>query len=192
MRSEDRKRTLQATALRMLGEGDLIDSVTLRAVAARANMPLSSVTYVYSSRDELFGDLLHQFFQITDDTTFDGVGGGGLREELLAGAENFYHSVVRSPALVSLLRYSFIERASGRKDPIEGRDRAKAFAKLCGVIAERSGEAYRLTFDALGVVCQAQVDGMLLRYFEHGDTDQYFSDVLDGLEVVVLAADPTR
>lgn len=179
-------------ALRMLGEGSPVDSVTLRSVAKRADMPLSSVTYVYSSRDELFSDLLHEFFEVTDDNAFGGVGEGGLREELRAGAEHFYLSVVRNPALAALLRYSFIERASGRLDPIEGRNRPEAFSKLCRIIAERSGEHYRLSFEELGAVCQAQVDGMLLRYFENGDPDRYFSDVLAGLEVVVLAAEPTR
>ncbi len=63
-RSEERRRQILETTLRLVAEGG-VDSVTHRRVAAAAGVPLGSTTYYFESREHLLREAFRHFLERT-------------------------------------------------------------------------------------------------------------------------------
>ena len=92
--AEERRAQARAVVLGLLGQGRRYENVSLRDVARELDVPLSTLTYVYS----WITDLLDDFATFIDDRMLlSRVGPGGLQAELTSYVDELVAMLMADP-----------------------------------------------------------------------------------------------
>ena len=189
VRAEQRRRLARDAALRVLSRGEVgPEGLALRHVAAELDVPLSTLTHAYPSTGALFDDLAESNNTTVWDGLADDAGDAGLRAELRRAARSFLVGVLRDPGRRALILWQI--QALARSEWREPGANVERATHLIDVIAERSGEHYRVAHGVLAHLILAFTHGEVIRWMATGDEQVYWSTVLAGIDGTVLLADP--
>jgi AcrR family transcriptional regulator len=173
-----REQLLGAARAVLVREG--LEALTLRDVAAEAQVHLSTLQYIFSSRAELVRALAER---VLADAQFRPVGPGGAGlAEALDGQLAWYAEVLRDPAVVELLRHEFtapVRRSSSQTAaPLELEQHllAEDVAGWIGQVARRSGEEYAQPTSAIARLWEVGLLGLLHAFLRGGDPTAFRRD----------------
>ena len=183
MPAQTRRAMARVVVQDLLREGRRFENVSLRDVARELDVPLSTLTYVYSSIHDLFDD----YGEPIDDIAMDDVGSSGLRVELgryvdlacaLAGGDR---------SVREIWRYRLSRVGGGVQ--LDSVDRAVDMVQR---IREASGEVYALPDEELGLAFRTIMEGVALIWLDGGaaDPEELRRIGMTAVDVVVRAADP--
>ena len=180
--AEERRVQARAVALGLLAKRRF-ENLSLRDVARELDIALSTLTYVYSS----VNDLLDDFDGYIDEPVLSHIGTGGLRVELGRYADKAVSVVGGDPGLREIWRYRMARVGSGSF--AEGLVRAE---EMITQIRMRSGETYRLPVADLAAAFRRLTIGALVHWLDagSGDAAEWRDAMRVSIDVLVLAADP--
>lgn len=159
----ERRALARRAARSVLATGVTADQLTLRLVAAEADMPLPTLTYVYGAITELLNDLRFEF-ETQAAATQSCVGSGGLSKELLKMFKDYLTILYVDPSNIEILRWQFQLVGRGEIVLPGGMSMAPCLTK----IQAQSGEQWRLSVDDLSTLAQAMISGMHVQFFVRG------------------------
>lgn len=159
----ERRALARRAARSVLATGVTADQLTLRLVAAEADMPLPTLTYVYGAITELLNDLRFEF-ETQAAATQSCVGSGGLSKELLKMFKDYLTILYNDPSNIEILRWQFQLVGRGEIVLPGGMSMAPCLTK----IQAQSGEQWRLSVDDLSTLAQAMISGMHVQFFVRG------------------------
>lgn len=163
MSADDRRAQARSAARALLAGGLTADHLTLRVVAAEADVPLPTLHYVYGSIGELLADLQTDF-EVEVATTQMAVGSGGLVNELGDLMESYLAILTRDPSNIEILRWQLLLIARGEIVIAGGMSMRGCLRR----IQERSGEQWKLPIDELSTLTQSMISGMHVQFFVRG------------------------
>lgn len=163
MSPAERQALARRAAREVLTTGVTADRLTLRMVAEQAQMPLPTLTYVYSAITDLLTDLRREF-EAQAAATQSCVGSGGLSKELLKMFRDYLTILYEDPSNVEILRWQFQLVGRGEILIPGGMSMAPCLTR----IQQQSGEEWRLSVDDLSTLAQAMISGMHVQFFVRG------------------------
>jgi AcrR family transcriptional regulator len=180
---EQRRAQARAVVLRLLGEGRRFENVSLRDVAEGLGVPLSTLTYAYSS----ITDLLDDFAGYVDDQLLPRLGSQGLRLELIGYVEQAAALLQADPGLREVWRYRL---ARIGQDWLAGE--AQDWGEVIGRVRAAAGERYRMSDERLGRGFWSLLLGELVIWLDGQDPDPFVlrDDLISAVDLLVRAADP--
>ena len=183
MPAETRRAMARGVVQDLLREGRRFENVSLRDVARELGVPLSTLTYVYSSIDDLFDD----YGEPIDDLAMSNVGSSGLRAELRRYVDQACELAGGDRAVREIWRFRLSRVGGGVL--VDGVDRAVDMVQR---IREDSGEVYALSDEELGLAFRAIMEGVALIWLDGGasDPEDLRRTGLAAVEIVVRSADP--
>jgi AcrR family transcriptional regulator len=194
VRAAQRREQLLAAAREVLVR-DGLEHLTLRAVAAQADVHLSTLQYIFGSRAELVAALAERVLADAAYGQFE-IGSDGLAVELHRLTDWFATQLFADPAMTELARLEFLARVD-RRDPTEPIDFPAGRPILTSVgarrldeIADRSGEAYALPVEDLGRLWILGLQGLLFEYLQDGDLARYRREGARLVDWIVQLAQP--
>jgi AcrR family transcriptional regulator len=194
VRAAQRREQLLAAAREVLVR-DGLEHLTLRAVAAQADVHLSTLQYIFASRAELVAALGERVLADAAYSQFE-IGSFGLAVELRRLTDWFATQFFADPAMTELVRHEFVARVS-RRDPAEpielpaGRPLVTAVGvRRLAEMAERAGESYAVPVEDLGRLWILALQGLLFEYLQDGDLARYRREGEQLVDRVVQLAQP--
>lgn len=196
VRAAVRREQLLAAARTVLVR-DGLDALTLRAVAAEADVHLSTLQYIFHSRAELVDALVERVLVDARYGQFT-PGDGGLAQELARQLDWFAEQFLADPAMLELFRHELRARVS-RRDPAEPLDLplernlipVDDAAQIAG-IGQRAGETYRRSLQDLGQLWGLGLSGLFLEFLAHRDRQRFRASSAVLVDAVVSMAQPVR
>ncbi len=191
---QKRREQARETAFELLQSGVPVADLTLRMIAERQGTPLPTLTYAYQS----VTDLLDELLLTVEGPIFDAIGDRGLAAELDHFLEVSDAAADADPALEELSAYA-IRRTGELGAEGFAAHRIAGTVEMITAIREKSGERYRLSDETIGRQFRLMYEGAYLHWIDGGglsDTgerrnlDEWRSWIREGIDVIVLAADP--
>lgn len=169
----------------LLTQGMHITDLNLRHVAQHLGVPLSTLTYVYSSTEDLLEDMSTEYRQRWGTVIAEGTWDRGLRTELEYIGELYYERILCSPFRVAMAEYEIIRTFNGHEyTPAAGSD-----GGLIDLIGHRSGERYRVPGAVMAGMMGVFGNGVLLLSARIGPEDTL--PVLRAcIQAMIALADP--
>lgn len=186
VRAADREVQLLEAAKRVLIR-DGYQGLTLRTVAAEADVRLSTLQYIFRTRSDLVVALSDK---VMEDCGFTAHRGGvrGLAVELHDAANWYGSRVLVDPGMRELLRAEFIANVSSSTGPDDYPAGRPIFG---GVLPDwlrrmesEGNEVFAVGADDIAILCVNGFSGLTYQYLQTGDLEQYQRDA----EVLVAAA----
>lgn len=173
---------------------DGYQGLTLRTVAAEADVRLSTLQYIFKSRADLVSALTRK---VMADCGFSVHRGGarGLRTELLDLVEWFGSEVLSDPGMRELLRAEFIANINRREPqaadypagrPILGRAVDPWLKRMAG----QGPEVFAVPVSTIADLVSNGFAGITYIFLDVGDIEHYRSSGEDLVAAVVALADP--
>jgi AcrR family transcriptional regulator len=196
VRAAVRREQLLAAARAVLVR-DGLDNLTLRSVAAEADVHLSTLQYIFHSRAELVHALAERVLADARYGQFE-PGDGGLRSELGRQVEWFVTQFLEDPAMLELVRHEYVTRVSQREpEPAvdlssEGPLFPGGYEGRIDDIARRAGESYDRSAEELGRLWGVSLTGLFYEYLIHRDRDRFRREAELVVDAVASIARPHR
>jgi AcrR family transcriptional regulator len=195
VKASEREEQIVAAAIREFSETG-VPGTTLRAVAARAGIPLGTLHYVFPSKDQLLRAVIATVInEISETLRTELAVDKGVEHALRHGVGNFWKKLVTSRVGLQIMQYELLTY-SLRSDSDGGLARLQyerysaLVTEFCERAAQAAGERCAVGFDTLGRIALAQVDGLILQYIAKPDPDRARRDLGHALDMLVLFADP--
>jgi AcrR family transcriptional regulator len=190
-----RSKQLVAAAQRILIR-DGVGRLTMRAVAAEADVLLGTVTYVFPSKEMLLRAVIEDVVAgIADVLKSSADTGRGLEHAIREGVQRFWATLVEDQEGLQIIQYDLVIYAL-RTPGLESMARwqydryARIVAAWCQEAASHAGEVCAVPFDTLARVLVAAVDGVILQYVCDPDVTRSREDLQAVIEMVVGLASP--
>ena len=169
----------------LLRSGRRFEHVSLRDVARELGIPMSTLTYAYSSITDLMDDLRDPL----ESGVTNEVGSGGLREELRGSTERWMEMIRGDAAVKEIYRYRLSRVGAG----VEAADAERRIDRVTR-IRESSGESYALSDREIGLASSALSTGLAVIWLDSGggDPEELRRAALAGVDILVCAANPTE
>jgi AcrR family transcriptional regulator len=167
----------------LLRSGRRFEHVSLRDVARELGIPMSTLTYVYSS----ITDLMDDFSDPVEDVVLGEEESGGLREALTGSVERWVAMMSGDLAIKEIWRYRLSRVGSGA----EAASAERAIDRITR-IRQSSGESYALSDEEIGMAYSAMSSGVALIWLDSGggDPEALRRAALAGVDLVVQSAAP--
>lgn len=195
VKAEEREEQIAAAAVRVLSSVG-VPAMTLRAVAAAADIPLGTLNYVFPTKDQLLRCvILRQIHTTSEVLRAELELNKGVEHALRHGVTSFWHKLVSDEIGMQimeyeLMTYSLRNEAGGDLAQLQ-RDRYSLLVtEFLEQAARAAGERCAVGFDTLGRLTLAQVDGLILQYIAKPDAALAQRDLESALDMLVLFADP--
>ena len=190
-----RSKQLVAAAQRILIR-DGVGRLTMRAVAAEADVLLGTVTYVFPSKEMLLRAVIEDVVAgIAEVLKSSADTGRGLEHAIREGVQRFWTTLVEDQEGLQIIQYDLVIYAL-RTPGLESMARwqydryARIVAAWCQEAASNAGEVCAVPFDTLARVLVAAVDGVILQYVCDPDVTRSREDLQAVIEMVVSLASP--
>jgi AcrR family transcriptional regulator len=190
-----RGKQLVAAAQRVLIR-DGVGRLTMRAVAAEADVLLGTVTYVFPSKEMLLRAVIEDVVAgIAEVLKSSADTGRGLEHAIRQGVQRFWTTLVEDQEGLQIIQYDLVIYAL-RTPGLESMARwqydryARIVAAWCQEAASNAGEICAVPFDTLARVLVAAVDGVILQYVCDPDVTRSREDLQAVIEMVVGLASP--
>jgi len=190
-----RSKQLVAAAQRILIR-DGVGRLTMRAVAAEADVLLGTVTYVFPSKEMLLRAVIEDVVAgIAEVLKSSADTGRGLEHAIREGVQRFWTTLVEDQEGLQIIQYDLVIYAL-RTPGLESMARwqydryARIVAAWCQEAASNAGEVCAVPFDTLARVLVAAVDGVILQYVCDPDVTRSREDLQAVIEMVVGLASP--
>jgi AcrR family transcriptional regulator len=185
-----RSKQLVAAAQRILIR-DGVGRLTMRAVAAEADVLLGTVTYVFPSKEMLLRAVIEDVVAgIAEVLKSSADTGRGLEHAIREGVQRFWTTLVEDQEGLQIIQYDLVIYAL-RTHGLESMARwqydryARIVAAWCQEAASHAGEVCAVPFDTLARVLVAAVDGVILQYVCDPDVTRSREDLQAVIEMVV-------
>jgi AcrR family transcriptional regulator len=185
VKAETRRAQARDVALEMMRGGVNYQDLTLRDIAAKLGIPLSTLTYAYVSVSALLDDFKGQL----NAPMLEAVGDRGLRAELVAYLGRVIDSMRDDPANGEMGRY----RLSRIGDGVQADNSVGQAEALITRIRRNARENYRLPDDLIARLFARQLDGTLLHWLDDptmANLQVAYQDMLAFIDLLNMAADP--
>lgn len=176
---------------------DGLEDLTLRCVAAEADVHLSTLQYIFHSRAELVDALVERVLADARYGQFE-PGDAGLRLELSRMVEWFAQRYLADPALFELFRHE-VRCSVSRRAPDESLDLPLRRhlspvddAATIAAIGQRSGESYQRSAEELGELWALGMSGLFLGFVAQRDLRRFARSAALLVDAVVSVAQPVR
>jgi AcrR family transcriptional regulator len=195
VKAKDRHRQIVNAAIKVLSEAGVPDT-TLRGVAAAAGIPLGTLYYVFPSKDQLLRAVIAA---VTDEIA------ATLREELVLdrgvehalrhGIRNFWSKLVESDMGLQIMQYELSTYSLRTEGPgglasVQYERYVSLVTDLCEQAAKAAGERCAVSFDSLGRITLAIIDGLILQFVASPDHARALRDLNLALDMIIGLADP--
>ncbi|MDI2032463.1 TetR/AcrR family transcriptional regulator [Saccharopolyspora sp. TS4A08] len=163
-----RQQFIAAARIALLAHG--VAKTSLRVVAAEAGVPLATMQYVFPSKEKLLRavieDVVDEIAHVLADSAATDQ---GLANAIRQGLDTYWGQLVRNGRELQLLQYEltmYALRTPGHEDlaRVQYERYAAVVADWCRHAAEHAGETAVVSFDHLGRMIVAGVDGLILQY----------------------------
>lgn len=193
--AERSKQLVAAARVVLMREG--VGAATLRAVAAEADVRLSTLQHVFPSKELLLRAVIEDVVEEIA-TVLGGTANveHGLNHAIRQGLQDFWDSLVKGDIGAQLMQYELIQY-SLRTPGLENLARwqyeryCRIVAAWCQEAAQRAGETCAVPFDVLARVLIASVDGLIVQRMCDPDGARSQRDLGAVVEMLVLLATPT-
>jgi AcrR family transcriptional regulator len=193
----ERREQIVAAALRALVR-DGVDRTTMRTVAAEAKVSLSTLHYVFQSKEGLFRAVLEEIIQeISQDLEFLRSPGLSMSETLEKAIRHSWARMAAKGPGLQILQYellSYALRTPNLADMARWQydEYSRVVATWCRAAAEDAGETCAVGFDALARAIVALMDGLVLqRLATQPDTARTAQDVEHAVAMITAFAAPS-
>ena len=182
--AEVRREQARGVVAELLRSGRRFEHVSLRDAARELGVPLSTLTYAYSSITELMDD----FTDPIQNVLIGEVGSGGLRAELRGYVARWVEMISGDAAIKEIWRYR-LSRVGGGAEVAA----AERTIDMITRIRQASGETYAMSDQEIGLASSALSSGLTLIWLDSGggDPEELRRAALRGVDLVVLSANPT-
>jgi len=190
-----RSKQLVAAAQRVLIR-DGVGRLTMRAVAAEADVLLGTVTYVFKSKEMLLRAVIEDVTAEIAEVLKSSVDTGrGLEHAIRHGLDRYWATLVEDQEGLQIIQYEltiYALRTAGLESMARWQyDRyARIVAAWCQEAASNAGETCAVPFDTLARVLVAAVDGLILQYVCDPDVTRSREDLQAVIEMLVSLAAP--
>lgn len=173
-----------------------VPATTLRAVAAEAGVPLGTLHYVFPAKEKLLRAVIARIIDDISATLRDGVVvDRGVAHALREGVTAFWDKLVDSGIGLQIMQYELATYSMRAEGPgglaqLQYDRYSSLVTRFCEQAAHAAGERCAVSFDALGRIALAQVDGLILQYVANADRERAHRDLAHALDMLVLFADP--
>lgn len=173
-----------------------VPATTLRAVAAAAGVPLGTLHYVFPAKEKLLHAVIVRVVDDISATLRDGVTvDQGVAQALRAGVTAFWDKLVDSGIGLQIMQYELATYSMRAEGPgglarMQYERYSSLVTQVCEEAARAAGERCAVSFDTLGRITLAQVDGLVLQYVANPDRERARRDLEHALDMLVLFADP--
>ncbi|MER8036400.1 TetR/AcrR family transcriptional regulator [Streptomyces hydrogenans] len=195
VRAAEREEQIVAAAMRVLGSVG-VPTMTLRAVAAEAGIPLGTLHYVFPAKDQLLRAVMAKVVQdISEALRAEVVLDQGVEHAFRQGITSFWGRLVESGLGLQIMQYE-LTTYSLRAEGAAGLARSQyeryssLVTEFCEQAAQAAGERCAIGYDALGRLTLALIDGLILQYVANPDNDRARRDLRHALDMIILLADP--
>lgn len=195
VKAEEREEQIAAAAVRVLSAVG-VPAMTLRGVAAAADIPLGTLNYVFPTKDQLLRCvILRQIHTTSEVLRAELELTEGVEHALRHGVTSFWDKLVGNEIGMQimeyeLMTYSLRNEAGGGLAQLQ-RDRyTQLVTEFLEQAARAADERCAVGFDTLGRLTLAQVDGLILQYIAKPDAALAQRDLESALDMLVLFADP--
>lgn len=195
VKAAEREQQIVAAAIAEFSDRG-VPATTLRAVAARAGIPLGTLHYVFPTKDRLLrAVILTVIDEIAAALQAESRIDGGVEQALRQGIASFWttlvsHRVGLQTMQYELMTYSLRSDSDGDLARLQYERYSAVVTGFCEQAARASGERCAVGFDTLGRLALAQVDGLILQYVAKPDLDRAQRDLDNAIDMLVLFADP--
>ncbi|MGW4636149.1 TetR/AcrR family transcriptional regulator [Nocardia sp. NPDC004415] len=195
VRASEREEQIVAAAVTVLSEVG-VPATTLRAVAARAGVPLGTLQYVFPSKDKLLRAVITRLIDdIAAALKGQGVLDRGVEHALRHGVTGFWERLVDNHAGLQIMQYELMtyslrSESDGSLARLQYERYTAAVTEFCEQAALAAGERCAVGFETIGRLALAQIDGLILQYAANPDPDRARRDLEQAIEMLVLFADP--
>ena len=147
-----------------------VAKTSLRVVAARADVPLATMQYVFPSKEKLLRAVIEDVVdEIAGVLQVSAATDQGLENAIRQGLDTFWGKLVEGGRELQLLQYEltmYALRTPGHEElaRLQYRRYADVVAQWCREAAEQAGETAAVSFDHLARMIVAGVDGLILQY----------------------------
>ena len=154
---------------------DGVQGTTMRGVAAEAEVPLGTLSYVFGSKEQLLKAVIED---VTEEIAEAASGlaetDKGLEQAIRAGLDSFWTRLVVDERWLQVMQYELVMyslRTPGLEDLARWQTEryCRIVAAWCQQAANNAGELCAVPFDALARVLVANVDGLILQYVADPD-----------------------
>jgi TetR/AcrR family transcriptional regulator, regulator of biofilm formation and stress response len=192
----DERRAQVVTAARAALVRDGVGRMTMRSVAAEAQIPLGNLHYAFPSKEALIKAVLEDIIdEIVRGLRVHSPRGRGLAESLGAGLRQIWASGTAGGPGLQLLQYELTTHALRTPGLAElatwqYAQYVAALAGWCEAAAEDAGEVCAVDFDTLARVLLAGLDGLILQHLVDPDDARSAADLEHVITAVIALADP--
>ncbi|WP_448221700.1 TetR/AcrR family transcriptional regulator [Gordonia iterans] len=189
-----RSKQLIAAARRILSrEG--VTRTSLRGVAAEGGVPLGTLQYVFPTREKLLRtvieDVVGEIAEVVDSSA---LGGHGLEYGMRHGIRAFWSRLAanRDLQIMQFELTTYALREPGQQDLARWQyaSYTATIAGWCRDAAESAGEECAISFEQLGRIIVASIDGLILQYVCDPDDRRAESDLDTVIDMLVTLAAP--
>jgi AcrR family transcriptional regulator len=190
-----RSRQLVAAA-RRVAIRDGIGRLTMRAVAAEADVLLGTVTYVFPSKEMLLRAVIEDVTAEIAEVLKSSVDTGrGLEHAIRHGLDHFWSTLVEDQEGLQIIQYEltiYALRTAGLESLARWQYEryARIVAAWCQEAASNAGETCAVPFDTLARVLVAGMDGLILQYVCDPDVTRAREDLQAVTEMLISLASP--
>ncbi|MBM9462110.1 TetR/AcrR family transcriptional regulator [Aeromicrobium sp. YIM 150415] len=192
-----RRRQLVAAARNVLSrEG--VSNTPLRAVALEGNVPLGTLQYVFPTREQLLHavieDVVTEIVRVQNESVETA---SGLAHAIRHGLRHFWARLVADRDL-QVMQYELTTYSLRNREHEEDLARwqyesyADVTSRWCQMAAERAQETCAVPFDQLGRIILASVDGLILQFLCHPDSERAESDLERVIDMLIGLASPQK
>ncbi|MFC9895018.1 TetR/AcrR family transcriptional regulator [Nocardia sp. NPDC127579] len=194
VRMSEREEQIVAAAVRVLGDVG-VPAMTLRGVAAEAGVPLGTLQYVFSSKDQLLRAIITTVIRDISEALRSHLElDRGVEHALRHGITSFWDKLVENRVGLQIMQYELmtysLRNQSGELARLQYESYSAVVTEFFEQAARTSGERCAVGFDTLGRLALAQVDGLILQYIARPDAARARRDLQQALDMVVIFADP--
>lgn len=195
VKAAEREEQVVTAAIAVLSEIG-VPATSLRAVAARAGIPLGTLHYVFPSKDQLLRAVIER---VTNDISAtlraELDAGQGVENALRLGIAGFWERLVEADIGLQIMQYELMSyslrtEGAGELARVQYERYCSLVTDFCERAAQAAGERCAVGFDVLGRLALGIVDGLILQYVSRPDHERAQRDLAHGLDMLVLYADP--
>ncbi|MEU1205832.1 TetR/AcrR family transcriptional regulator [Nocardia sp. NPDC005825] len=194
VKASEREEQIIAAAIRVLSDVG-VPATTLRGVAAEADVPLGTLQYVFSSKDQLLRRVITKVIHDISEALRPHLDlDKGVEHALRQGVTSFWEKLVDNRIGLQIMQYELmsysLRNESGELARLQYESYSSVVTDFCEQAARAAGERCAVGFETLGRLALAQVDGLILQYIAKPDPERARRDLQQALEMLVLFADP--
>ncbi len=193
IRAAEREQQVVASTLRVLARNGVAD-LTMRAVAAEAEIPLGTLHYVFPSRDRLLGAVVEAVVKELSATLRDGIDlDRGVAHALRHATTNYWDYLLGSDAGVQIMQYELTAYSLRSQTPLaraQYDDYVGTVQDLLERAADASGERCDIGLDELARLSVAMTDGLILQFLAEPNRERALRDLAHVVEALTVLANP--